>query len=149
MLNFAIPQRRRSLSFSGQKEPGLGRSFGLPPAFPSAARSYQALTSYPPLTYGVDGDRINRANFRIIGVGNRGLSGIVYRTKVARVCSKQCRRNAWGARFGKIADAEFHAHKIKRQPPIGNGRDMCFGRHTKPTRSEESCNKLGRFAIMP
>jgi hypothetical protein len=28
-----------------------------------------------------------------------------------------------GARFGKIADAEFHARKIKRQPPISNGRD--------------------------
>jgi hypothetical protein len=37
------------------------------------------------LTYGVDGDRIDRANFRIIGVGNRGLSGIVYRIKVACV----------------------------------------------------------------
>jgi hypothetical protein len=40
------------------------------------------------LTYGVDGDRIDRANFRIIGVGNRGLSGIVYRIKV---CMKQDR----------------------------------------------------------
>jgi hypothetical protein len=90
--------------------------------FPSAARSYQALTFYPALTYGVDGDRIDGANFRIIGVGNRGLSGIVYRIKVACVRSKQDRHNAWGAQFGKIADAEFHARKIKRQPPISNGR---------------------------
>ena len=58
-----------------------GRSFGLAPAFPPAARSYQALTFYPALTHGVDGDRIDSANFRIIGVGNRGLSGIVYRIK--------------------------------------------------------------------
>ena len=100
-----------------------GRSFGLAPAFPPAARSYQAFTFYPALTYGVDGDRIDSANFRIIGVGNRGLSGIVYRIKVASVCSKQGRRNAWGARFGKIADAEFHARKIGGQQPISNRRD--------------------------
>jgi hypothetical protein len=99
------------------------RSFGLAPAFPSGARSYQALTFYPALTYGLDGDRIDSANFRIIGVGNRGLSGIVYRIKVACVCSKQSRRNAWGAGFGKIADAEFHARKIKWQPPISKNRD--------------------------
>jgi hypothetical protein len=61
--------------------------------------------------------------FRIIGVGNRGLSGIVYRIKVARVCSKQSRRNAWGAGFGKIADTEFHSRKIKWQPPISKNRD--------------------------
>src|SRR6516165_9733151 len=71
------------LSFLRQKETRRGRSFGLAPAFPSSARSYQALTFYPALTYGVDGDRIDSANFRIIGVGNRGLSGIVYRIKVA------------------------------------------------------------------
>jgi hypothetical protein len=99
------------------------RSFGLASAFPSGARSYQALTFYPALTYGLDGDRIDSANFRIIGVGNRGLSGIVYRIKVACVCSKQSRRNAWGAGFGKIADAEFHARKIKWQPPISKNRD--------------------------
>jgi hypothetical protein len=98
-----------------------GRSFGFAPAFPSAAGSYQALTFYPALIYGFDSDRIDSANFRIIGIGDRGLSGIVYRIKVARVCSKQGRHNAWEARFGKIADAEFHARKIKRRPPIGNG----------------------------
>jgi hypothetical protein len=123
LLNFAAPQRRRPLSFRFQKESRAGRSFGLAPAFPSAARLYQTLTFYPALPYGVDGDRIDRANFRIIGVGDRGLSGIVYRIKVACVRSKQGRRNAWGARFGKIADAEFHARKIMRQPPISNGRD--------------------------
>jgi len=62
---------------------------------PSAARSYQALTFYPTLIYGFDGDRIHSANFRIIGIGNRGLSGIVSRIKVARVRSKQGRHNAW------------------------------------------------------
>ena len=61
-------------------------------------------------------------------VGNRGLSGIVYRIKVACVCSKQSRRNAWGAGFGKIADAEFHARKIKWQPPISNGRNSQHSR---------------------
>src|SRR5437588_1008362 len=105
-----------------ENETRRGRSFGLAPAFPSAARSYQALTFYPALTYGVDGDRIDRAKFRIIGVGDRGLSGIVYRIKVACVRRKQGRHNAWGARFGKIADAEFHARKIKRQPPISNAK---------------------------
>jgi hypothetical protein len=124
LLNFAAPQGPRPLSFRGQKESRGGRSFGLAPAFPSAAHSYQTLTFYPALPYGLDGDRIDRANFGIIGVGNRGLSGIVYRTKVACVRSKQGRRNAWAARFGKIADAEFHARKIKRQPPISNSRDM-------------------------
>ena len=117
------PLEAGPLSFSDLKESRRGHSFGLAPAFPSGARSYQALTFYPALTYRVDGDRIDSADFRIIGVGNRGLSGIVYRIKVACVCSKQGRRNAWGARFGKIADAEFHARKIKRQPPIRNGRD--------------------------
>jgi hypothetical protein len=90
------------------------RLFGLALSFPSAARFYQALTFYPALTYGVDSDRIDGANLRIVGVGNRGLSGIVYRIKVACVRSKQGRHNAWGARFGKIADAEFHARKIVR-----------------------------------
>jgi len=98
-------------------------SLGLAPALPSAARFHQALAFYPALTYGVDSDRIDRTDFRIIGVGDRGLSGIVYRIKVACVCGKQGRRNAWGARFGKIADAEFHARKIKRQTPISKGRD--------------------------
>jgi hypothetical protein len=86
------------------------------------APSYQALTFYPALIDGVDGDTIDSANFGIIGVGNRGLSSIVYRIKVACVCSKQGRRNAWGAGFGKIADAEFHARKIKRWLAITNGR---------------------------
>jgi len=99
-----------------------GRSFGLAPAFPSTARSYQALTFYPALTYGLNNDRIDGANFRIIGVGNRGFSGIVYRTKVACGRSKQSRHNAWGGRFGKIADPKFHARKIKQQPPISNGK---------------------------
>jgi len=43
------------------------------------------LSPYPALTYGVDGDGIYSANFRIIGVGNRDLSGIIYRIKVACV----------------------------------------------------------------
>jgi hypothetical protein len=106
--------KRAPFSFNSQKETRRGRSFGLAPAFPSTARSYQALTFYPALTYGVDGDRIDSSNFRIIGVGNRGPSNIVYRIKVACVCSKQGRRDAWRARFGKIADAEFHARRIKR-----------------------------------
>jgi hypothetical protein len=91
-----------------------GRSFRLAPAFPSTARSYQALTFYPALTYGLNNDRIDRANFRIIGVGNRGFPGIVYRTKVACGRSKQSRHKAWGGRFGEIADPKFHARKIKR-----------------------------------
>ena len=70
------------------------RSFGLAPAFPSGARSYQTLTFYPALTYGLDGDRIDSANFRIIGVGNRGLSGIVYRTKVATADQQEPRLTA-------------------------------------------------------
>jgi len=119
-----------------ENETRRGRSFGFAPAFPSAARSYQALTFYPALTYGVDGDRIDRANFRIIGVGDRGLSGIVYRIKVACVRSKQGRHNAWGARFGKIADAEFHARKIKRQPPTGNRRLKAQRRFHAPDKKE-------------
>ena len=96
------------------------RLFGVRYALPSTARSYQALTFYPAFAYGLDTDGSDSADFRIVGVSNRGLSGVVYRIKVARVCSKQGRRNAWGARIGKIADAEFHARKIKRQPPISN-----------------------------
>lgn len=92
----------------------IPRLFGIPDAIPSTARSYQALTLYPALAYGLDNDGIDAANFRIIGIGNRGLSGVVYRTKVARVCSNQGRRNAWSAWLGKIADAEFHARKIER-----------------------------------
>jgi hypothetical protein len=92
----------------------MRRSFGLAPAFPPAGRSYQGLTFYPTLTYGVDDDTIDWANLRIVGVGNRSLSDIVYRMKVAGVRSKQGWHNARGARFGKIADAEFHARKIKR-----------------------------------
>ena len=75
---------------------------------------------YPSFAYELDTDGSDSADFRIVGVSNRGLSGVIYRIKVARVCSKQGRRNAWGARIGKIADAEFHARKIKRQPPISN-----------------------------
>jgi len=37
-----------------------------------------------------------------------------------------CEASKAGAWFGKIADAEFHARKIKWQPPISNSRDM-FG----------------------
>jgi hypothetical protein len=74
-----------------------------------------------PLLIEVDETRWNVLTH--LRVGNRGLSGIVYRIKVACVCSKQSRRNAWGAGFGKIADAEFYARKIKWQPPISNGRD--------------------------
>src|SRR5215470_889392 len=55
-----------------QKETRRGRSFGLAAAFPSATRFYQGLTFYPALPYGLDGDRIGSAKFRIIGVGNRG-----------------------------------------------------------------------------
>jgi hypothetical protein len=97
-------------------------SFRLTDAFPSAARSYQALTFYPAFAYGIDNDGIDRASFRIIGVGNRGLSGIVYRIKVACGRSKQSRHNARGGRFGKIADPEFHARKIKPQLPISNDK---------------------------
>ena len=89
-------------------------------AFPSVVRSYQPLTFYPALAYGVDNNRIGSANF--IGVGNRGLSGIVYRIKVACGRSKQSRHNAWGGRFSKIAGPKFHARKIKRQRPISNDK---------------------------
>jgi hypothetical protein len=86
-------------------------------AFPSAVRSYQALTFHPALTYGVDNNGIGSAN--PIGVGNRGLSGIVYRIKVACGRSKQSRHSACGGRFSKIADPKFHARKIKpRRPKI-------------------------------
>ena len=44
---------------------------------------------------------IGSANF--IGVGNRGLSGIVYRIKVACRRSKQSGHGAWRGRFSKIA----------------------------------------------
>jgi len=99
-----------------------GRSFGFAPAFPSAGLSYQALTFYPALTYGVYADRIHRAILGLLDFGNGGLSSIIYRIKVASVLSKQGRHNARGVRFGKIADTEFHARKIKRQPLIGNSR---------------------------
>jgi hypothetical protein len=102
------------------------RLFGIPYAIPSTARSYQALTFYPALAYGLNNDRINGANFRIIGVGNRGLSGIVYSTKVASGRSKQNRYNARGGRFGKIADPKFHARKIKRKAPISNGKSSAY-----------------------
>jgi hypothetical protein len=102
------------------------RLFGISYALPSTTRSYQALTFYPALAYGLNTDGIDRANFRIIGVGNRGLSGIVYRTKVAGGRSKQNRHNAWGGWFGKIADPEFHARKIKRQPRISNGKSSAY-----------------------
>ena len=117
------PPEAGPLSFNGQEGSRRGRSFGLAPAFPSAARFYQGLAFYPALTDGVDGDRIGSANFGVFGVGNRGPSGIIYGIKIACVCSKGDRRNARGARFGKIADAEFHVRRIKRQPPISNGRD--------------------------
>jgi hypothetical protein len=89
-------------------------------AFPSAVRSYQALTFYPALAYGVDNNGIGIANF--IGVGNRRLSRIVYRIKVACGRCKQSRHSACGGRFSKIADPKFHARKIKRQRPIGNDK---------------------------
>jgi hypothetical protein len=106
--------------------PPILRLFGIPYEIPSSARSYQALTFYPALAYWLNIDGIDEPNFRIIGVGNRGLSGIVYRIKVACGRSKQNRHNAWGGRFGKIADPEFHARKIKRQPPISNGKSTAY-----------------------
>ena len=65
----------------GGKRRAVNLALWLRDAFPSAVRSYQPLTFYPALAYGVDNNRIGSANF--IGVGNRGLSGIVYRIKVA------------------------------------------------------------------
>jgi hypothetical protein len=106
--------------------PPILRLFGIPYEIPSSARSYQALTFYPALAYWLNIDGIDEPNFRIIGVGNRGLSGIVYRIKVACGRSKQNRHNAWGGRFGKIADPKFHARKIKRQPPISNGKSTAY-----------------------
>jgi hypothetical protein len=105
-----------------ENEARRGRSFGFAPAFPSAGLSYQALTFYPALTYGVYADRIHRAILGLLDFGNGRLSGIIYRIEVASVLRKQGRHNARGVRFGKIADTEFHAHKIRRQPLIGNSR---------------------------
>src|SRR5262249_46034369 len=109
-----------STDHGGGKRRAVNLALWLRDAFPSAVRSYQALTFYPALAYGVDNNRIGSANF--IGVGNRGLSGIVYRIKVACGRSKQRRHTAWGGRFSKIADPKFHARKIKRQWPISNGK---------------------------
>jgi len=119
------PLARRS-TFEPRFAPPIVRLFGIPYATPSTARSYQALTFYPALAYGLNNDGIDGANFRIIGVSNRGLSGIVYRSKVASGRSKQNRHNAWGGRLGKIADPKFHARKIKRQPPISNGKSGAY-----------------------
>jgi hypothetical protein len=58
-------------------------------------------------------------------IGNSTKIGTATGLKVARVRRKQGRHNAWEARFGKIADAEFHVRKIKRQPPISNGCLKC------------------------
>jgi len=102
------------------------RLFGIPYASPSTLRSYQALTFYPALAYGLDNDGLDGSNFRIIGVGNRRLSGIVYRIKVASGRSKQNRHNVWGGRFGKIADPKFHAPNINWQPPISNGKSSAY-----------------------
>src|SRR5690348_16407016 len=132
----------------------MAHSFGLAPAFPSAGGLYQGLPFYPALAYRLDGDRIDSANFRIVGVFNCSLSGSVYRSKVAGVGSKQRRRNAWGTRFGKIADAEFHAHKIKRLPSISNGRDGSLKNELGPPRSRRRASlrilwviRRGSFAI--
>ena len=115
-----------------ENEARRGRSFGFAPAFPSAGLSYQALTFYPALTYGVYADRILRAILGLLDFGNGGLSGIIYRIKVASVLGKQGRHNARGVRFGKIADTEFHARKIKRQPLIGNSRLKAWRRCHAP-----------------
>jgi hypothetical protein len=104
----------------GGKRRGDNLALRLRHAFPSAVRSYQALTFYPALAYGVDNNRIGSANF--VGVNNRGLSGIVYRIKVACGRGKQSRHSAWDGRFGKIADPKFHARKIKRQRPTSNNK---------------------------
>jgi hypothetical protein len=104
----------------GGKRRGDNLALRLRHAFPSAVRSYQALTFYPALAYGVDNNRIGSANF--VGVNNRGLSGIVYRIKVACGRGKQSRHSAWDGRFGKIADPKFHARKIKRQRPTSNDK---------------------------
>jgi len=103
---------------------------GLGNAFPSVVRSCQALALYPALADGIDNDRIGRANF--IGVGYRGFSGIVHRFKVACGRGQQDWSNAWGGRFGKIADPKFHASKIKRQSSISKA-NLCGNscrRHT-------------------
>ena len=108
-----------------------------------------------PLLIEVDETRWNVLTH--LRVGNRGLSGIVYRIKVECVCSKQSRRNAWGAGFGKIADAEFHARKIKWQPPISNGRNsqhsrrpwirrLCLGVGPK-TGKEENFTPFPRVSV--
>jgi hypothetical protein len=112
-------------------------------AFPSAVRSYQPLTFYPALAYGVDNDRIGSAKF--IGVGNRGLSGIVYRIKVACGRSKQSWHNAWGGRFSKIAGPKFHARKIKRQRPISNDKSSVenFKLKHRPSVDQGGGKRLG------
>jgi hypothetical protein len=62
-----------STDHGGGKRRAVNLALWLRDAFPSAVRSYQALTFYPALAYGVDNNRIGSANF--IGIGNRGLSG--------------------------------------------------------------------------
>ena len=106
--------------------PPMLRLLGISYALPSTTRLYQALTFYPALAYGLDTDGIDGANVRFIGIGNRGLSGIVYGAKVAGGRSKQNRHDPWGGWFGKIADPEFHAGRIKRQPRIGNGKSGAY-----------------------
>ena len=98
------------LSAADEARPIL-RLFGIPYALPSTFRFFQALPFYPALAYGLNNDGIDGANFRIIGIGNRRLSGFVYGVEVARGLSKQNRHNAWGGRLGKIADPEFHARQ--------------------------------------
>jgi hypothetical protein len=121
----------RFLDRPGRREAaGVNLALWLRDAFPSAVRSYQALTFYPALAYGVDNNGIGSANF--IGVGNRGLSGNVYRIKVAYRRGKQRRHSAWGGRFSKIADPKFHARKIKRQRPISNDKSSAENFKLRP-----------------
>jgi hypothetical protein len=100
-------------------------------AFPSSVRSYQALTFYPALAYGLDNNRIGGVKF--IRVRNRGPSGIVYSIKVGCGRTKQNRHSTWGGQFGKIADPKFHARKITRQPQASKEKSSAMNSSQLPT----------------
>jgi len=63
----------------------------------------------------------------ILGLAASAIAAFLASSTVLKspvgAASKAC-HNAWGRRFGKIADPEFHDRKIKRQPPISNDRQV-------------------------
>src|SRR5262249_17715239 len=84
---------------------------------------------YPAFAYELDTDGSDSADFRIVVVSNRGLSGVIYRIKVARVCSKQGRRNAWGARpQDKAATTDQQRSSQARWTKVANLQQSKLGR---------------------